>query len=78
MDRPAAALVSPQAGHRDDPVVDLADRPQVLASHMGGGGAVLAIAGVVQHQHTRIMGGGGRVLPQQLDTALVELFVVPS
>jgi hypothetical protein len=56
MDRPVAALVSPQAGHGDDTVVDLADRPQALAGHMGGGGAVLAIAGVVQHQHTRTVG----------------------
>src|SRR5215218_10987228 len=45
---------------------------------MGGGGAVLAVPGVVDHQRPRIMGGGGRVFPQQLDAALVELLVVPS
>ena len=45
--RPIAALVGPQAGHRDDAVVDLADRAEILAGHMGGGGAVLAVAGVV-------------------------------
>ena len=78
MHRPVAALVSPQAGHRDDAVVDLADRPQILAGHMGGGGAVLAVPGVVDHQHSPLTWGGGRVFLQQLDAALVELLVVPS
>src|SRR5215218_2297030 len=45
---------------------------------MGGGGAVLAVPGVVDHQHAPLTWGGGRVFPQQLDAALVELLVVPS
>ena len=55
--RPVAALVGPQAGHGDDAVVDLADRAEILAGHMRGGGAVLAVAGVIDHQHAR---RGGR------------------
>ena len=45
---------------------------------MGGGGAVLAVAGVVDHQHSPLTWSGGRVFPQQLDAALVELLVIPS
>jgi hypothetical protein len=41
MQRPVAARVRPQAGHRHDAVVGLADRPQVLAGHVGGVAAVL-------------------------------------
>jgi len=78
MDRPIAALVSPQAGHGDDPVVDLAHRPQILAGHVRGCGAVLAVAGVVDHQRTRIVGGGGRVLAQQPHALVVDLLVIPG
>jgi hypothetical protein len=78
MDRPIAALVGPQAGHGDDPVVDLADRPQVLAGHMGGCGAVLAVTGVVDHQRTRIVRGGGQVLAQQPHALVVDLLVIPG
>ena len=45
---------------------------------MGGGGAVLAVAGVVQHQRTPVMRSGRRVLPQQLHAPLVDLVVVPG
>jgi hypothetical protein len=45
---------------------------------MGGGSAVLAVAGVVQHQHAPVIGGGGRVLAQQPHPPLVDLFVVPG
>ena len=72
MHRPIAALIGPQAGHGDDAVVDLAHRAEVLAGHMRGGGAVLAVAGVVDDQHARIMGGGGRVLAQQLHPPVVD------
>ena len=76
--RPIDPLVGPQAGHRDDAVVDLAHRAQVLAGHMGGGGAVLAVAGVVQHQHAPVIGGGGRVLAQQPHPPVVDHLVVPG
>ena len=76
--RPVAALVGPQAGHGHDAVVDLADRAEILAGHMGGGGAVLAVAGVIQHQHAPIVGGGGRVLAQQPHPLVVDLLVVPG
>src|SRR5215211_843729 len=45
---------------------------------MGGGGAVLAVAGVVQHQHAPVIGGGGRVLAQQLHPLVIDLLVVPG
>jgi hypothetical protein len=45
---------------------------------MGGGGAVLAVAGVVNHQHAPVIGGGGRVLAQQLHPPVVDLLVVPG
>jgi hypothetical protein len=45
---------------------------------MGGGGAVLAVTSVIDHQHPAIMRGGGRVLAQQLHPPIVDLPVVPS
>jgi hypothetical protein len=66
------------AGHRHDAVVDLAHRAEILAGHMGGRGAVLAVAGVIQHQHPASWGGGGRVLAQQLHPLVVDLLVVPG
>jgi hypothetical protein len=45
---------------------------------MGGGGAVLAVAGVVQHQHAPVMGGGGQVLAQPPHPPLVDHLVVPG
>jgi hypothetical protein len=77
MDRPVAARIRPQAGDGDDAVVALADRAQVMAGHMRSGGAVLAVAGVVDHQRAGIVRGGGRVLAQQLHLPLVDPLVVP-
>jgi hypothetical protein len=78
MHRPVAACIRPQAGDGDDAVVDLADRAQVLAGHMGGGGPVLAVAGVIDHQHTAIMRGGRRVPAQQPYPLVVDHLVVPG
>jgi len=78
MQRPVAARVRPQAGHRHDAVVGLADRPQVLAGHVRGVAAVFAVAGVVDHQHPLGVWRGGRVLAQQLDPLLVDGLVVPG
>src|SRR3712207_9203043 len=44
-------LVGPEAGDRDDPAIDLADRAQVLPGDVRGLGAGLAITAVVDHQH---------------------------
>ena len=76
--RPVAALVGPRAGHRDDAVVDLADRAEILAGHMGGGAAVLAVAGVVDHQRPSVVRGSGRVLTQQPHPPLVEQLMIPG
>ena len=45
---------------------------------MGGRGAVLAVASVIEHQHTRIVRGGGRVLAQHPHAPLVDLLVIPG
>jgi hypothetical protein len=43
-----------------------------------GSSAVLAVAGVVDHQRTGIVRAGGRVLAEQPHAALVDLFMVPG
>ena len=78
MDRPIDPLIGPQAGDGHDAIVDLADPAQVLAGHMGGGGAVLAVAGVVDHQHTPIVRRGRRVLAQRPHPLVVDSLVVPG
>jgi hypothetical protein len=44
-------FIGPQRGYRDNAVVDLADGTQVLARHVIGRVAILAIARIVNHQH---------------------------
>jgi hypothetical protein len=78
MQRPVAPRIRPQAGHRHDAVVGLADRPEILAGHVRGRGAVLAVAGVVEHQHALGARRGRRIRTQQLDPPLVDLLVVPG
>ncbi len=76
--RPVAARIGPQAGDTDDAVVGLADRAKLLAGHMVGVVAVLAVAGVVDHQHPPRMRRGGRVGLEQPDPLLVDRLVVPG
>ena len=45
---------------------------------MGGGGAVLAVAGIVQHQHAPVMWGGGRVLHSSRTRRSLTTLVVPG
>jgi hypothetical protein len=45
---------------------------------VGGGGAVLAVTGVVNHQRAGIVRGGGRVLAQQSHPPLVNHLVIPG
>jgi hypothetical protein len=45
---------------------------------VGGSGAVLAVAGVVDDQRAGIVRGGGRVLAQQPYPLLVDYLMVPS
>ena len=45
---------------------------------MGGGGAVLAVAGVIEHQRTGIVRGGGRVLARHPHAPLVDPLVIPG
>jgi hypothetical protein len=78
MNRPIAAFVDPQAGHGHNPVVDLAHRAQILAAHMRGGSAVLAVAGIVDHKRAPIVRGGGGVIAQEPNPPVVDLLVVPG
>jgi hypothetical protein len=78
MHRPIAALVGPEAGHGDDAVVGLADRAEVLAGHMRGRRAVLAVAGVVNHQHPSLVRGGGWIRAHQLHPPVVDGLVIPG
>ena len=71
-------LVGPERADRDDAVVGLADRAQVLAAGVGGVGALLAVAGVVDHQHTLLVRGGRRGAEHQLEAAGVERVGVPG
>jgi hypothetical protein len=70
--RPIAARIRPQAGDAHDAVVGLADQAKILASHKRGRAAVLAVAGVVDHQHPLGVRRGRRIRAQQLDAALVD------
>jgi hypothetical protein len=45
---------------------------------MGGGGAVLAVADVVDNQHAPLVRGGGWFFTQQLHPLGVDLLVVPG
>jgi hypothetical protein len=71
-------LVRPQAGHRHDPVVQLAHRAQVLPAGVGGVGPRLAVAGVVDDQHARGVGRRRRVGQQQLQPPRVDRRAVPG
>ena len=51
MEREVDPLVRPQAGHRHNAVVDLAQRAQILAGDMRGLGAVFAVPGLINDQH---------------------------
>jgi hypothetical protein len=65
--RPVATRVRPQTGNGDNAIVDLANRPQILARHVRGVGAVFAVAGVIDHQHPLRMRRSDRVSLKQLD-----------
>jgi hypothetical protein len=43
--------IGPEGGDRDDAVVDLAERAEILPADVFGGRAVLLIAGVIEHEH---------------------------
>lgn len=70
--------VGPHRGHRDDPVVGLAQSAQPLPAHVRGRGAVLAVPGVVDDQHTLIMRGGGRIGANHLKPPVIDLPGVPG
>jgi hypothetical protein len=78
MQRVVHVLIGPRRGHRHDPACDLANRPPVLAGHLRGGTAVLAIPGVVHDQDPTGMRQGGRITGRQFQTPRVDLFVVPA
>jgi hypothetical protein len=60
MQRLVHPLVGPERGHGAQPVVDLADGAELLAGHLGGLRAGLAIPGIIEHQPALRMGAGRR------------------
>jgi hypothetical protein len=55
------ALVGPHSGHGDAAVVGLAVATQPLPPGVRGAGAVLAVPGIVDDQHTAVVRCGGRI-----------------
>jgi hypothetical protein len=78
MQRVVVHFVGPQRGHGDDAVVDLADRAQVLARHMIGGAALLAVPRVIDDQHTVGRWSRGRLGEQQRQAPGIDRFGVPG
>ena len=54
-------LVRPQAGHGHDPVVDFAQRAQILAGDVGRFRAVFAVPGLIDDQHALVVRLGRRI-----------------
>ena len=65
-------LIGPHRGDGHDPVASLAVPAQPLMTHVRGLGAVLAVPGIVDHQHPAAMRRGRRVRQQQLQPARVD------
>ena len=77
-DGPVAQFIGPQARNRDDAVVDLADRAQVLPAHMRRLRAPFAISCLVDHQHAGFGRGGLRFCRKQVQPPLVDLVRRPG
>ena len=58
-------LVGPQGGYRDNAIVELADRAQLLTTDMIGCRSLRAVPGVVQHRYAIVVGRGCRFIAQQ-------------
>jgi hypothetical protein len=70
-------LVSPDRGHGDHPVVGLAVPAQPLPSHVRRLDPVLAVPGVVDHQHPAAMRRRRRITAQQLQPAVIDPAGIP-
>lgn len=70
--------VGPHRGHRDDAVVRLAQPAQPLPAHVCGGGAVLAVPGVVDHDAPAVVRSRRRLLAQQFKPPVVDLLGLPG
>ena len=68
----------PQRRDRDNAIVGLADRAEVLSIHMRGGRTVLFIADIIEHQRPAAMGRGSRIALQQLKPPRGERLCAPS
>ena len=71
------ARVGPETRHRHDAVVDLADGTQVLPRDVVGGGAVLPVARVVEHEYALGVRHRQRIGQQQRDPLLGDGIHVP-
>ena len=61
-----------QAAHRDDAVVGLAERAEVLAADVRGLGAVLAVPGFVNDERTGVAGLRRRIALKRFQTAGID------
>jgi hypothetical protein len=64
MQRIVMLLVGPQGGHRDNAIVELADRAQILTPYMIGCRSLFAVPGVVQYQYAIAQGAVAGSLQQ--------------
>ena len=62
----------------DNAVIDFSNRAQVLARHMIGGAALLAVAPVINDQDTVRRRGRGRFTSQQRQSFGIDRFAVPG
>jgi hypothetical protein len=78
MEREIKTRVRPQAANCHNTVVDLADGAQVLAGHVIGLGARLAVPTIVDDEDPFLVGSGAGVIQEQLQTAGVNGGTIPG
>jgi hypothetical protein len=77
LQRVVESLISPKRAHGDHSIVYLTDARKVLAAHVGGLLALLAVASFVDDEGTSVVRSGSGIFQQELDPAPVYLFVIP-
>jgi hypothetical protein len=77
VERVIEPFIGPETGHRHDPVIDLADRAQILAGDMGGFVPRFAVAGLVNDQGALLMRPGHGIGEQDRQPLLLDGFHAP-
>jgi len=70
------SLIGPQRAHGDHPIVYLSDARKVLAAHVGGLLALLAVASFVDDEGATVVRSASGIFQQELDPASVYLSVI--